>query len=319
MLQNIPKEKILEIVKQGPTLPIRIAKQLNTETVLIGAILSTLIHTGEVKVSSLKIGSSPVYYYKDHEARLEEYVSHLNEKDQRTQSMLKEHKVLKDSEQDPLIRVSLRNIKDFAKSFELESHGIKELFWRYFLVDETEAVPLAKELLKKSAAAVKEDVLEENIIADEHVQEKKVEEKKVVAQTEPRHEVKEKPEIPAKQEPSERESIVKETPLAKEKSREDFFEKVKDFLHHKNLDIINKEKLKKSEYHLVLKDHEKDAYHFCKAKDKKTISDGDLATAFVYAQSKKMSCIFITTGKLSKKAEQMLSKEFAGLVVEYIL
>jgi hypothetical protein len=104
MLQNIPKEKVLEIVKQGPTYPAKIAKQLGSggDTMLIGAILSTLISTGEVKVSSLKIGGTPLYYTPDQESKLEDFLDYLNEKDKRTFDLLKEQKILQDSEQDPL-------------------------------------------------------------------------------------------------------------------------------------------------------------------------------------------------------------------------
>ena len=72
MLQNIPNEKILEIVRLGPTFPAKVAKALGGggDTMLIGAILSTLISSGDLKVSTLKVGGSPLYYVPEQESKL---------------------------------------------------------------------------------------------------------------------------------------------------------------------------------------------------------------------------------------------------------
>ena len=129
MLTNIPKEKILEVVKEGPTIPTRITKRVGGDSMLIGAILSTLIASGEVRISTVKIGGTPIYYVPDQEQRLEEFSQYLNEKDQKTYKILKDLKVLRDNECDPLIRVSLRNIKDYAKYFEYEVDGKKDYFF----------------------------------------------------------------------------------------------------------------------------------------------------------------------------------------------
>ena len=87
----------------------------------------------------------------------------------------------------------------------------------------------------------------------------------------------------------------------------------------KNLDIISKEKIKKTEYDLILKNHEKGEYIYCKAKDKSSINEGDLAPALIFAQNKKMPCLFISTGDLSKSAELTLVREFKGMTFEKII
>jgi hypothetical protein len=289
MFQNIPAEKILDVVKQGPTIPVRVAKVVGGDTMIVGAILSTLISTGDVRVSSLKIGGSPLYYVPAHEARLEEFINYLNDKDQKTFKLLKDQKVLKDSEQDPLIRVSLRTIKDFAKPMEIEMHGQKELFWRYYQEPKDEAIALAKSLVRIPEPV--KAILAEPIRPAEDI-----------SAVQPAVNVS-KPRV-----------IAKEISA----SKIDFLEIVKKHLAEKDLDIISKEKIKKTEYDFVLKNHDTNEYIYCKAKDKKTINEGDLASAFVFAQNKKMPCIFLATGNLTKKAEAMTCKEFSGMKVEKI-
>ncbi|MGV8150451.1 MAG: hypothetical protein ACP5NV_01860 [Candidatus Woesearchaeota archaeon] len=308
MLQNIPKEKILEVVRQGPTVPSRIVKIVGGDTMLIGAILSTMISTGEVKYSTLKIGGSPVYYIPDQEPRLEEFVKYLNDKDQKTVMLLKDQKILKDSTQDPLTKVSLKTIKDFAKTFEIEQSGKKELFYRYFLVSREDAVSIAISSLKiQEQTPPTVSVDDKNSSSDKS------------ATT--RDEVLEEPTTMRQDIVSEKIAVehkVSHTRDVKSDSKSDFFELIKAYIHEKNLDIIGKEKIKKSEYNLILKNHDKNDYIYCVAKDKKTINEGDLSTAFVFAHQKKMPCIFLMTGHLTKKAENMSEKEFKDMTIEKI-
>lgn len=294
MLENIPKEKVLGVVKQGPTIPQKIVKIVGGDTMLIGAILSTMISTGEVKYSSLKIGGSPIYYVQEHEPKLEEFLNNLSEKDQKTARLLKEKKVLKDSEQDPLIRVSLKTIKDFAKPFEIE----KQLFYRYFLFPKEEAESMAEGMLTKTAPKI-EVKIEPVEIAEKYIEQPKAVEKIITDE----HDVRKKVEKPK---------------TVKHEKKSDFFEAIKDHVHGLNLDIISKEKIKKSEYTLILKNHDSNEYIYCVAKDKKTINEGDLSTAFVFSHQKKMPCLFLMTGKFTKKAESMTQKEFKEMKIENV-
>ena len=389
MLQNIPKEKIIEIVKLGPTYPSKIAKQLGSggDTMLIGAILSTLISTGEVKVSTLKIGGSPLYYAPDQESRLEDFLNYLNEKDKRTFDLLKSEKVLQDSTQEPLTRVSLRAIKDFAKSFEIEHQGQKILFWRFYSVSKEESVSLAKKnvVVAKSVEVTKpaeaeklagksvekytdEEAMHKQdhkptlvidpkpVIVDKHT-EQHVEKHAVEIHAdasqqileensnkdtpaEKIHEHHEKHEHQEHQKKTETESKDMHSQSKKHTARvpdessytelkapkskvskpeDDFFTLILNHVASKKLDVISKEKIKKTEYDLILKNHSNNEYIYCKAKDKSSISEGDLAPALIFAQNKKMPCLFISTGDLTKKAESMITKEFSGMTFEKIM
>lgn len=303
MLQNIPKEKILEIVKQGPTIPSKIVKAVGGDTMLIGAILSTMIGTGEVKYSALKVGGSPVYYVPEQETKLEEFIQYLNDKDQKIARLLKEKSILQDSKQDPLTKFSLKTIKDFAKPFEVN----KELFYRYFLINREDAEKLAADILNDQEVPTHEVMTDSDSTATD----------KAIAV----HQAVTPETIDIKDAlKPERHPVAQKNAEHKKESPEkrDFFEAIKEHIHKLGLDIVGKEKIKKTEYALILKNHDSNEYHYCVAKDKKTINEGDLSTAFVFSHQKKMPCIFLMTGKLTKKAESMLQKEFKDMSIEKI-
>jgi len=411
MLQNIPKEKIIELVKQGPTYPAKIAKAIGGggDTMLIGAILSTLISSGDVKVSTLKIGGSPLYYSPEQESKLEDFISYLNDKDKKTFRLLKEDKILQDSAQDPLIRVSLRAIKDFAKSFEIDFNKQKVLFWRFYSVSKDDAVLMAKKIVSEikpvevevpvpepviaqklepkqehkpslilepkpvEKSAVEKHVIEKPVVMEntaerhniEHHTERHTEhpvehiaahslehpvdvvqqvlEEHALAVSDKAHE-KHEHEMPEHHEHYEIHDKDKHSKLAKAaktpktpkqpkvikeqkepkqskapKLEYNFFELILNHVASKKLDVISKEKIKKTEYDLVLKNHNNNEYIYCKAKDKSTINEGDIAPALIFAHNKKMPCLFLSTGELSKNASILITNEFSGLTFERII
>ena len=129
----VDKDKILTIMQEkGPILPKDLMKDLGANTILIGAALSELAAQKKIVISHMKIGGSPIYYLAEHKDKLQEFSDHLNEKDQRTYELLKERRILSDTDQTPLVRVSLRNIKDFAKPLEATAKNTKKIFWKSY-------------------------------------------------------------------------------------------------------------------------------------------------------------------------------------------
>ncbi|MBI5397830.1 hypothetical protein HZB03_00035, partial [Candidatus Woesearchaeota archaeon] len=47
-------------------------------------------------------------------------------------------------------------------------------------------------------------------------------------------------------------------------------------------------------------------------------NDGDLSSAYVQGQIKKLPVLFLTTGELSKKAEDLASREFKSMFIKRI-
>ena len=91
----LDQDKILNFLKvTGPTLPTKVAKNINTDILLASAHLSDLSSQGKVKISKLKIGGSPLYYLPGDESQLYNFASgNINPKDLLVLDELKEKKI----------------------------------------------------------------------------------------------------------------------------------------------------------------------------------------------------------------------------------
>ena len=100
-----------------------------------------------------------------------------------------------------------------------------------------------------------------------------------------------------------------------------FMKKLNAYFEEKRIRILEKIKIRKNRGAELIVDLPTAVgrmEYYCQAKKKKKCNDGDLSTAFITGQAKKMPVLFITTGDLTKKAEQMVHKEFKGMVVKKI-
>jgi len=132
------KEKIVDFLRiKGPSLPVHIAQEIKLSGLFTSAFLSELFSEKKIKMSHLRVGSSPVYFLSDQEQGLEKFSIHLKSKEKEAFLLIKEKKILRDYEQEPAIRVAMRAIKDFAIPFEKDG----ELYWKYFIVQ----IPVEKE------------------------------------------------------------------------------------------------------------------------------------------------------------------------------
>ena len=139
----VSRDDILQLLKErGPLVPNEIKKVLGGDSIILGATLAELSSRKLVKISQLKKGGSPFYFLPNQEAQLERCVEYLNPKDAQTVEFLKEKKVVADRELELFQRVSLRQIKDFAKEFKAQTAHGEVLFWRYYLVSEQEAIDI---------------------------------------------------------------------------------------------------------------------------------------------------------------------------------
>lgn len=301
------RERILNLVKSGPVQPTNLGKVLNTNSLLASAMLSEMASKGLLKISSLKVGSSPLYYFPEHPEHLLDYMQHLNEKDRKTADLLKEKKVLRDSDLSPLQKVCARNIKDFALPLEVTIGESKEVFWKWFLLSDDDASDLIKQMLESEPV-------------EKETKEEKVEpkEKKVVP---------EKPKAKPKKELPEEEPVVSELQKIEEPQQsikpvfvdmgDPFLKKVKSFLENSSIIIheVNTIK-KKTEFDLVIEIPSPvgNLFYFCKAKNSKRISNADLSSAYVQGQLKKLPVVFLSPGMLTKPA-QVFMKDLKGLTV----
>ncbi len=143
------REDIISYVKEfGPILPAKIAKNFNINLLFASAALSELVAHNEVKISYLKIGGSPLYYAPGQEELLSNFARNLNSKDKQTHDLLQQGKVLRESSLDPFTKVSLRNLRDFAKPLSVEFNNNEEIFWKWHLLSNDEASTMIKRLLE---------------------------------------------------------------------------------------------------------------------------------------------------------------------------
>lgn len=257
------KEKIILFIKRnGPSLPIHIAKEIEQPLLFTSAFLSELSSEKKIRTSHMRIGSSPVYYLPGQEPLLSKFSIHLKSKEKEAYELLKEKKFLKDSEQPPAIRVSLRQIKDFAIPFEYEG----ELYWRFFITP--------PEQFKRKK------------------EEKKKEEKRTPKETKLTGSSQKK------------KTSIKMPKKVKEKMKERFFARVKQFLSKKSLEIIDIIGFSRSSLLLIISNKKEN--QLLVAYDKKKITETDLLNAYKKSEEYGLPYTILCTGHIPKKIENLL-------------
>lgn len=137
------RNKVLEIVRlNGPVLPVQISRKLGADTIFAGAVLSELFASKLIKISTAKIGGSPVYYVQGQEEKLSILYEYLPEKEKEAYNLLKSNQFLKDKDLEPSIRVALRNLKDFAVSLNINL----ELIWKWYLAKDEDLQLMQKQV-----------------------------------------------------------------------------------------------------------------------------------------------------------------------------
>ena len=282
------RDKILTFVRSnGPILPVQASKNVGTNILFGAAVLSELVATGNVLFTSLKVGGSPLYYVKGQEPKLQSFMNHLGEKPKKACLKLQEKKVLRDRECEPWERIALREIKDFAFSINVKHDDESlETFWKWYLFDDEEAKKLIETMV-----GVKEEVIQEAIAVEE---------------------VKELSKEPVKEEKKEQ---VKERKKRTKKASKDISSLAFEFFNNNKINILNSNVIKKNKeinyFAEVISEIGKLSY-LIKIKDKAKITDSDVIISYSEAQSNKLPMLLLSTGDLTKKAEEYINKNLKG-------
>ncbi len=268
------KEILIFLRAYGPILPAQVAKKINTNILFASAILSDLVSRKEVKITKVKTGSSPFYYLQGQETKLQELSKHLHPKEKEAYELLKKELVIRDKTAETWQKVALREIKDYANPINVKIKDQVELFWKWYLTPKEDL----KTLIEKKIAPPKQETLTP------------------VTKEEP---IKEEIIKPKKQEP------LKEKP---KKTSSDFKQQVTDYINNKNIKNIETklEKARELNFLVQIPSNIGSLTYFLKAKNKKSINESDLIIAL--NQSNSLPVLFITPGKLTKKAEAFLIK-----------
>ncbi len=300
------REKILQVLKiKGPSLPVHLARETGISMLFAGAFLSELIREREVKTSNMKVGGSPIYLIPGQESKLEEFGDKfLKSREKEAFLKLKQNKVLKDSEQEPAIRVALRSLSDFAFPLQINN----ELYWRYFLTKNNETTDLIKKYQSNKQNSEKygqQEKIKEKQIIKPQTKIKQPTEKKSEQKTE-KESAKEKPLI----------QIKEQQKKGRKKQKSKFVSSVIEFLQINDIELLEEINFKKREYEAktrINSDLGKIKYYVI-AKNKKRVTDNDLTIASQKSQEEKMPVLFVSTGKLNKKAKEYL-KNWENLIV----
>jgi hypothetical protein len=304
-------DKILSLIRQkGPSLPSGIYRELETNQLFASAMLGEMVSNGSLQVTHLKRGTSPYYYLEEQKDRLQEFSKYLNDKDIIAYNFLKNKLILKDSEQSPLIRVALRAIKDYAVPIQIKYKEQSQLFWKWYLLPNSEA----EEKIKIFLGVIKDsEKLEEKQLIKKAVDEKPIETKKIENKQEKKLEIKKKEAVQKK--------IIKKKEVSSE-IKGGFIDQLTKYFKKNNITIVSQEaaNTKKTEIDFILEVPSAfgNLQYYCKAKNKKKINDSDIASAFVQGQQKKLPVIVLITGEMTKKSKEMLDNEFKGIKVHNI-
>jgi len=311
------KFKILEYVRRyGPCLPVQLSKQINSNILFAGAVLSELVANQKVKISIAKIGGSPVYYIPGQEPKLVMLYQYLHEKEKKAYDLLKQNKVLHDRSLEPYQRVALRELKDFAYPIQHEN----DLFWRWYMLSDEESINLIKEIYKKDS--VVNEVQKEQVKLEEvPKQEKKLNLPQVIQQQAIEIKKEVQPVIEQKKLEIIKEHIEQKTPVIKSKKVIKRVKKDPNQFYTNLINYLDKKKIEKLEEEITKKDKEFEIISnitsnmgtirfLIVAKDKKKISDGDLSLAHNKAQLKKLPLIFLSNGDLMKSAKEYIEKNY---------
>ena len=331
-IQETYQKIITSIQRRGPSLPVQIAKEVNMASLFVSAFLAELVGNKKVRVSNLKVGGSPLYYLDGQEEKLENFHNYMHPKEAEAFLLLKKNKILKDSDQEPAIRVALRSIKDFSAPLSVNN----ELYWRHTFIPELEAramiLATSKENVSKEKSSLEQmpEQFSQTRIAE--ITERKQEivagvvPEKVSIKTPLKTEVK----TALKKKPSfEKREIVKsefQNPLIipeKEKARKikpksNFVLKAIDFIVKNNISIIEEKEWKAKEYTCIveIKSQLGTLHFYAQAKDKKNISEDDVKRLLSESQKIPLPAFLLYSGEISKKADAYVKTYDAILKVK---
>tara|TARA_Y100000310_G_scaffold334548_1_gene414597 strand:+ start:668 stop:1648 length:981 start_codon:yes stop_codon:yes gene_type:complete len=321
------REQILEFLKKkGPIVPMELAEELRIDSVIASAYLSDLVSTKTINISAVKLGSSPLYFLPEHKLKLEEYIEKLHPQEQAVVKKLKENKVLRENSLSPNERVAVKHAKDFAVPLEVSFQDAKEVFWKWYALSNQQASDAIRATL--TGKPVEEEVVQEKKVEKpvEEVVEKKPE--PIKKETKPKPVFKEpkpeiKKEVVEKKEPEEVPIIrPKAKPLPKKEKQEvlvedSFVKEVVGFLTARNIRVVavDVEKAKTDATLIVqVPTPVGNMKFYCRAKNKKRVSDLDLMAAYAEGNLKNLPVMFLTKGTLTKKAQDKLEQEFTSVL-----
>jgi len=293
-------EKVYEIVRQsGPVLPVEIATKLKIDSFVAHAYLQQLAEAGKVKAGKERVGNTFLYFTPGQENAAQARANDLLQQTKKTAKQFAK-------ESAPVTSGVAAKRQEFSQRLkEIEEREEKEKKKKFEIKTEREDfIERFKQAITPFLTSREEEPetieIKPEIQIEEKAPEPIEEEKKVEKEPEPKKT--EKPKKPKK----------KKTIFG---SKVDIVELAEAYLTERGAEIISKDVKKKKEANLIVKIPSGigSVKMFVKIKDKKSINEADLSLTYTQAQNKKLPALFLTTGKLTKTAENYL-KVIEGLL-----
>lgn len=342
------RSKILQHIRmKGPSLPIQISKQFGTNSIMAGAMLSTLFAQKHLKITNAKIGGSPLYYVVGQEGQLPGLLyPHLKEVHKKAFDLLKQQGVLEDAALEPVNRVALRELPDFAKKLTVYTG---QIFWKWHLIADSDAEEKIKELVgfeeeqkteQPAEEKIEQPIIESVLVVSETNPEPisedvpaqafpvepvrplgESEQKSLAPEpiAEPQKAKKKREARPKAQKTSQKSSKEKRIKKEEQDDVDESFALVDRYFSGRDVEVLEGSLVKKNqEYEFLVRIPSKigKVKFFVKYRNKKSISEGDLSLAQIIAVGKRLPLLFLTNGNVTAKARQYA--ESNGIVVEQV-
>ena len=281
------KSTVYEIVRNyGPVLPVHVSQKINSNLFLASALLSELVSDKKLKISYAKIGGSPVYYSPGQENKLNILYNSLPQREKEAYNLLKEKLVLNANEIEPVVRVALSNLRDFAIPVNLDN----TFYWKWYLADDNVLNKKPEIIVEEKKQIIVPEIKME--IIQEVIPEKTISEPKV-------------------------ELIERKKKEPRVVTNSVFLEQINNYTNLNKVNIGNDVESKKKEIIKVVTFSSVlgELTYLMYAKDKKKISESDLSLAYQLGQKHKLPVLFLCPGELSKKSQKYLNENLRGLVI----
>mgnify|MGYP003685146537 CR=1 FL=1 len=313
----LTKDNLLRFVKQKKyVIPSDVSSEFETSTMIASAALSELAKDGTVKITHLKLSSSPYYYDQLQKESIQELAEkHFSGHDLALYKKIKESQILNSNSLAAAEQLSTVKIRDFAIPLEIDSEGKKLNFWVWYLRDLNETKKQIKEFLigDKQTTSKKEEVKIQKEIQKSVPEERKsyVEQKKMnqqksqSSQRENASEVKQ--QIPTRTVPQFQGEEIQEEPE----------DKVQNFIEHylksNYLKVEEKDKLENGVFYSAILKINKITLHFdCRYFSKKP-QETDIIKFYTSSMNPKLVFVENAPKKLFKLAENLENLELVNI------
>ena len=329
-MQNIVDKKTIvveSIKREGPSLPNAVSKQVSLSLLFTSALLSEMVADKTLKISYLKIGGSPLYYLAGQEDKLEKFINYLNAQEKESFELIKERRIIQEEVLDPVHRVAMKSIKDFASPLTVYADGKQRTFWRLYAVPIEEAQKIIEGLIDVEKNGYKKEEIkpkEEEKIEQVKQEVKEIVEKKTrmrkpksiepstgqLIEVQPQQLQVQQAQMPVQegQLQVQQQTIQQITKPKKANPKlEQLKEKVKQWLHNKHIELLQENEDEEALFIVFTPSTVGNLKFLIVVNEKKKISEADLSIAYQKGVQYKMPVMFLVKGELNKKAQEYLN------------